>query len=239
MVKKKKSINDKIEDLKKALKAMENANNGFQETKDDSYLLVVESQLRGLVAIGGNFLNPLLVNLSKELNIPLEIYSLEEQKVTNKTTSLLITGKTWSFMPKKGYVKYNLEEWIQVPIYFTDTTRTLKTRNQLIKDLSNSEGGTHYADEIEHIVDTLNRVTISNYNNGTNAALLDIAEAVYWAGIIFINYYNKRQIENDCLLQPDIKNKQLSELENFIPKIKMKASIDNNPFSGMKFESFE
>ena len=239
MSKKIKSIYVRIEDLKKSVRALSNANRGFVETKDESYLLTLESQVRGLVAIGGEYSNPLLINLSNELGIPLIIYSLPKQKVSENITSLVTIGKTWSLVPRDGFIEYNLEQWMQTEIYFTDTTKQLKTRNQFIKNLSNSEGGTHYSEEVEHIVDTLNRVEISSCNNGTNAALLDIAEAVYWLGELLLIYNDKNQLESDCLLKPEIKKMKLVKLEAHIRRTKEENSKDTGVFPGLRIKTFK
>lgn len=141
MSKKKKSIEDKLGSLKLGLTAMRNANNHFIETNDLAYLLTIQSQLRGLVGMGGAHMQPFLLNLAEEFDIPLEIYS--HPKKTNKKGMVFsaIVGKTWSPVNRPGFVKYSLKEWLEVPTFFTDTTKDIKNRNQLIKDTSNYEGG--------------------------------------------------------------------------------------------------
>lgn len=223
MAKKIKSTKDKIEALKIGLRALKNANNHFRETLDSSYMLTIQSQLRGLVGMGGSKMHPLLLNLSSELNIGLELYAFVGRNKKEKLTFSTVIGKTWSPVPVKNFKKMSLEEWLLVDDYFSDTTKQFKNRNQIIKDASNYEGGTHYLEETPHIVDSLQRIKVSNTDN-LNNTLLDIAEAVFYLGHLLIFYWEYKNIESLIVIPDQEKQKRLQELQNIIDSHKKQFS---------------
>lgn len=220
-------MNQRVEQLKTGLRAMQNANRHFVETRDDAYLLDIMARLRALVGIGGSNMKPLLLQLSEETDIPLTIYSYppEPEKETGNVVASIFGGKTWSPMPQDGFVKYQLKEWLNTPAYFTDTTKVYKTRNQVIKDIANNEGGSHYSEEIPHIVDTLARQTTGIGNqkiaDGLQMALLDIAPAIYWIGNKLLIELENKEIENNLVLSNDYRKMKLQEIQNRIMSLDM------------------
>jgi hypothetical protein len=68
-----KDIPQRMMELEKAIRALQLANNHFHETQDDAYLLLSQSQLRALICSGGSGMTPLLLDLSDQLVIPLDV----------------------------------------------------------------------------------------------------------------------------------------------------------------------
>jgi len=211
MTKLKKNTSKMIEALKLGLNAMKNANNHFQEHWDQSYLLTIQSQLRGLVAIGGKSMHPLLINLSKELHIELEFYALTGSDDQKKSSSTVI-GKTWSPIPRDGFQKYLLEDWLMVNDFFAFGSMQFKNRNQIIKDTSNFEGGTHYLEETPHIVDSLKKERVGRLDN-LSRTLLDISELVFYLGHLLIIDYECNVIKSLKIITKEEQDKKLKDLE--------------------------
>lgn len=230
--KKKKNTEEKIEYLKRGLRALLNANNDFSKTNDEAYLLTIQAQLRGLVATGGKSMHPLILNLSEELNIPLFIYAPPTRAKDKDLVFSTIVGKTWSLKKIEGCEQFTLKKWLGEEVYFAENPQNLKSRNQIIKDTSNFEGGAHYIDETPHIVDTLQRVSFSDGQNNLTKTLLDIAEAVYCLGNILILEYEKSKIlKSNFLSEAAIKDRSL-QIE--IEKERIK-NAHSNPNIGFNF----
>lgn len=185
-------------ELEKALRALQLANNHFQESKDDAYLLLTQAQLRALVLSGGSGMTPLLLDLSNQLGIPLELYSTPPEASTpspNLATSIVV-GKTWATRPHIGMRKYTLKQWLELPTYFIDSTRDYRTREQVLKHISNKEGGAHYDDQLVAIVDCIRRISAGNQEhafNGIQMFLMDLSALVYWSGKRMGYIWNCRQ----------------------------------------------
>lgn len=226
--KKKKTIEDKIEYLKRGIRAMLNANNNYLKTNDDSYLLTIQSQLRSLVATGGRSMHPVLLNLSDELNIPLFIYASPAKVKREKLAFSTLVGKTWSLKKVDGCKQFTLKKWLEEEVYFAENSRKLKSRNQVIKDTSNFEGGAHFIDETPHIVDTLQRVTFSDGQNNLTQTLLDIAEAVYCLGNILVLEYEKNKILKSNFLSEGAIKERTTQIKLEIEKIKNMHSNSSN-----------
>lgn len=219
-----KSLKDKLEELDLALDALKNANNNYFQKKEKSYLLDMMGRLRALVGLGGIHMNPLLINLSKELDIPLELFASPPPKITKsqKLVSSYTSGKTWTTQNKVGTKKYILEDWLNTPIYYAETSKQFKTRNQVLKDISNTMGGSHYDDHVPHIVDTFERVSIgsgSQYINGIEMVLIDISPLVFWLGKILILKWKIKELDNISIITETYKIRKKLELENEIKKI--------------------
>ncbi len=239
-----KSIKDKIQELDNALNALKNANNHYHKGKDKSYLLNIMAILRSLVALGGKSMHPLLINLSKELNIPLELYSSPPPPIlkSHKLVGSYQSGKTWTTIKGKGFKKYILEDWLNTSIYFTETSKQYKTRNQIIKDIANNMGGSHYSNKIPHIVDTLKRTLIGNDSytiDGIEMVLIDFAPLVYWLGKRLLLRYQIKELNRISIITLDHKKKKQLELDNKIKKMDEyfhKQNISNANFTLQLFE---
>lgn len=219
-----KSLKDKLEELDLALNSLKNANNNYFKKKEKSYLLDIMGRLRALIGLGGKYMNPLLINLSKELDIPLELFASPPPKISKsqKLVSSYTGGKTWTTQNKKGTKKYILEDWLNTPIYYAETSKQFKTRNQVLKDISNTMGGSHYDDHVPHIVDTFKRVSIgsgSQFINGIEMVLIDIAPLVYWLGKRLILEYKIKELNSISITTETYYIKRKLELENEIKKI--------------------
>ena len=155
-----KGIPHRMSELKRALRALQLANNHFNKTQEDAYLLLTQSQLRALVCSGGSGMTPLLLDLSDQLSIPLELYSVPHQTTIpgpNMVASIL-GGQTWSPKPHQGMQKCTLKLWLELPAYFVDSTHDYRSREQVLKHISNKEGGAHYDNHVVAIVDCLRRI---------------------------------------------------------------------------------
>lgn len=229
MAKKIKDLDEKLNKLRTALRALKNANDNYVKTNDEAYLLDIMGRLRALVGVGGPLMQPLLINLANELGIQLELYSRPEIKHKNKNLAAsVVAGKTWAVKYYEGFKKFTLSEWLETPFYYADTSKNLKTRNQVIKDVSNNEGGSHYGDETPHIVDSLNRVTISTGSqsiDGVKQVLLDIAPLVYWLGERLLLHHEMNTIEQSVLLSPEKRTVLVNELRQRM--VQMDNFFDN------------
>jgi hypothetical protein len=65
--------------------------------------------------------------------------------------------------------------------YYIHETRNYRNRNQLLKHLSDTEGGSHYHRELVPVVNMLKRVKGSKLN-GVQMFLIDMSALVYWLG---------------------------------------------------------
>lgn len=211
MAKRKKSVEEKIAMLRMGLNALYNANKHFQETKDESYILTIQSQLRGLVGMGGKSMNPFLINLSEELKIDLKLYVLPIP-TNNNISDNMVVGKRWSSTPMEGFEELSLEEWLNRDEYFTRGSMQFKNRNQIIKDASNYEGGTHYLEETPHIVETLNDQNVGGKTN-LISTLIDIGMVVYYLGYLLILEWQYKYIENLMVIRNEERGNMLFDID--------------------------
>jgi hypothetical protein len=119
----------------------------------------------------------------------------------------IIGGKTWATKPCAGMQKYNLKQWLEIPAYFIDSTRDYRTREQVLKHISNKEGGAHYDDQIVAIVDCMKRISKGSdkYSiNGIQMFLMDLSALVYWVGTRMGFIWNCRQKSIDEKTDPRI-----------------------------------
>ena len=189
-----KDINHRINELEIALRALKFAVGHFNQTKDEAYLLDIMGRLRALIAIGGKDMNPLILDLAEELNIPLEFYSYSPKSVKAGLEVVFSAYgfKTWAVKDQPGLRRYTLQEWLEVPAWFVDSTKDYRTRNQVLKHISNKEGGSHYDKKIADIVDCLRRQMGSTYD-GLQFFLMDMSALVFWQGTRMICVWNCRQ----------------------------------------------
>ncbi len=197
-----KSIDERISELRTSLRAIDNANDHFERTGDEAYLYDIAGRVRALVCTGGRTMSPLLIQLSKELGIELEICSLPPRKVSNEEINASeVIGKTWSTRPKRNFRKYSLEEWFDTPIYFLRKTQVFLTRNYVIREIAEKEGGAHFDKKLTPLILQLKGVCYeigsSKKINGTQMILLDVAPAVFFLGqsLLLLNEL-KRTVDN-------------------------------------------
>jgi hypothetical protein len=120
-----------------------------------------------------------------------------------------------------------LEEWLLLDDYFALGSKQFKNRNQIIKNASNTEGGSHYSDEKEHIVETLENEQAFGINNLT-ATLLDIGELVFYLGHILLLKYEYKNIEQLKVITDSAKFAKLFQLDKIIKQHKQRFSVINN-----------
>jgi hypothetical protein len=144
-------------------------------------------------------MTPLLFDLAEQISIPLEFYSISHQIETPNPDmiSAAFVGQTWAPKYHEGMQKFTLKQWLELPAYFIAATRDYRTRDQVLKHISNKEGGAHYDSHIVAIVDYLSRITSGGENritkNGIHMFLSDMSALVYWLGIRMCYIWNCRQ----------------------------------------------
>jgi hypothetical protein len=202
-----KNINYRIDELNTAIRALKYAARDFNNTKDNAYLLTLKGTLRALVAMGGKNMAPLLIELSEELSIPLEFYSFPpiDNQFPSKLPVYGYCCQTWSVTPKENMIRYNLKEWLKSPAYLIDTVQEFRSRNQILKHLSNKEGGSHYDKVIVDVVDYLSRFKGTNFN-GIQMFLMDMGSLTHWLGTRLTLIHECRSEGSDENINEKIKN---------------------------------
>jgi hypothetical protein len=205
-----KDLSFRLNELSVALRALNNSCANFNKTRDEAYLLDVMGRLRALVAMGGQNMKPLLIEIADEQGIPLEFYSHTPKptKAPDNLAAHIYAYKTWSINQQSNMQKYSLKEWLDAPAYFVDQTRDFRSRNQVIKHLSNTEGGSHYDTKTAAIVDNLKRTTGSNYG-GVQFFLMDVSCLISWLGERLLLTIENRQ--SGLAIEDDIRISRLDE----------------------------
>ena len=189
----KKDIKYRLTELDTALKALEIGISNFNKTREEAHLLGVKATLRALIALGGKNMTPLLIDVAKYLNVPLEFYSTAPKKQRDIEPGLVasvIAARSWYVYPRIDLQKFTLEEWLTSPAYFVSKTREYKNRNDVLRQISESEGGAHFDGVVKEIVDELQRQSGSRYN-GIQLFLVDLSALVFWLG-------RRLLLTNDC-----------------------------------------
>ena len=185
----KKDIGYRMQELEKALDAIQKANAQYQQKHEDAWLLMMTGQLRGLVAIGkSKTMHPLLLELAEELNIPLKLYS-RPGKVNPPPADLLgaiICGKTWSTRQHPGLIEFELRTWLETHRYHVDALKIYTTPNEVLRAIAEKSGGVHYDPDRAPSEESLSRASRGNdslQETGVQMFLQDIAALVYWMGM--------------------------------------------------------
>jgi hypothetical protein len=82
-------------------------------------------------------------------------------------------------------IKYTLDDWLSIPAYFVDSSTAYQPRNAILERIANKDGGAHYDEKVDPIVDYMQRQTLSiggKEFDGIQLFLLDISALVYWQG---------------------------------------------------------
>ncbi len=178
-----------MQELEKALDAINKANAQYQQSHDSSWLLLMTGQLRGLVAIGNpRNMHPLLLELAEELNIPLKLYSLPGKinPPPDNFLAAIICGKTWATRQHPGLIEFELRTWLETPRYHVDTLKIYTTPNEVLRAIAEKSGGVHYDSDRAPSEESLSRSTRGNdsfQETGVQMFLQDIAALVYWMGM--------------------------------------------------------
>ena len=194
-----KNIKYRLTELDTALKALEIGIGNFNKTHEEAHLLGVKATLRALIALGGRNMTPLLIDVAKYLNLPLEFYSTAPKKQSDIEPGLavsIIAAKSWFVYPRKDLQKFTLEEWLMSPAYFLSNTREYRNRNDVLRQISESEGGAHFDRVVKEIVEELQRQSGSRYN-GIQLFLVDLSALVFWLGrrLLLINDCHSKGID--------------------------------------------
>jgi len=184
----KKDIEYRLTELDTALRALEIGIGNFNRTREEAHLLGVKATLRALIAMGGKNMTPLLIDIAKHMNMPLEFYSTAPKRkidIEPRLIASVIAGRNWNVYPSINLQKYTLEEWLMTPAYFISKTREYRNRNDVLRQISESEGGAHFDRVVKEIVDELQRQSGSRYN-GIQFFLVDLSALVFWLGKRFL-----------------------------------------------------
>lgn len=191
------TFHERLKQLEVALRSLQNANRHYVESRDPAYLLDMMGRLRALVCTGGPYMNPLLLDLMDEsgISVPLYSWSSSVRTLAEKSVYAVILGKTWQVFPYKDYVKYSFANWLTEPFYFSEVDRVHYSRNDVIKRISNTQGGAHYDLKVPFLVDKLANVQINQCRleeTMVEHVLKDVAMATFWAGTKFLLMIKKR-----------------------------------------------
>jgi len=236
----KKSISERLDELRTSLRALNNAYDHFEKTLDEAYFYDIVGRIRVLVCTGSRTMSPLLIELSKELGIELEIFSHPPRTIgKERIHDSLVIGKTWSTHPMGNFQKFTLEEWLATPMYFLRHSRCFLSRNYVIREIAEKEGGAHFDKRITPLIAQLRSV---NYGigkkiklNGLQMILLDISPAIYLLGERMIQFYELKKIEDSIVLTEQGRQKsivahkkKIFELNSYFEKLR--------PFNMFSFE---
>lgn len=135
-----KELGDSIELLEEALQKVSSGNK--------NHFKIISSQLRALICSGGRSLNPLLINLAREKNIPLYCYGPSVRiSDIDEYTVLKISSFFIGLVPfSPASQKYELKDWIQTP--FVRLGSEIYTPNEVIRFAAEKDGGVHYDNEL-------------------------------------------------------------------------------------------
>lgn len=188
-----KSRTERLEELEASLRLIHNCTKHFHETRDQSYLLGVLSQLRALVSFNPSEpsnrrkrLKPLLLDLADQESIPLRLFSAPP-KPENGPPGLaasILAFKTWSVDAKQGHVLFDLKQWLLAPAFHVDSKNVYKPRNDVIRQLT-EKGAVHYDEDVGEIVDSMRRTFGSRYS-GVEFFIVDTACAVFYLGTRYL-----------------------------------------------------
>ena len=190
---------------------------GFHKTRDEAHLLGVKSTLRALIACGSRSLTPLLLDLADQLQIPLEFYSFPPKPAIprpNLVASVTVS-KDWSIRARPEMQKFSLRNWLICPAYFVEKTHKFVSRNDVLRQISESEGGAHFDLSIKEIIDGLHRSTGSNYS-GIHFFLIYVSALVFWSGKKLLLVNECRNSGVDANTDP-----RTHELDDFFDKLKI------------------
>ena len=151
------------EELRRSLHRLEGAIGRFQETSELAELGTVAIELRGLVC--GR--NPLLITVAKEIDFPLELYTISEEKwnqifgyIHSRRQSEYIVVPLLNFVSSKPNNilsrKMDITSWLDIP-FIEVNTKEYPTK-AIINDVANTIGPAHYSPEMSlplSIMDTL------------------------------------------------------------------------------------
>lgn len=214
-----KTLDERFAELDMSLRLVVRCCKHFHETKDDCYLLGVLSQLRALVSFKpwetkekGKTLRPLLLDLAEKENIALRLYSYppKPEKGPPNLAGHILSMQTWSVFPADGFQEYALRDWIQARAYHVHSTNTYRSRNDVIRQLT-EKGAVHYDEEVGEIVADLKGIFSSKFN-GMQFFVLETAKAIGYLGVRLLIV---RQLRQEGVLNPERHDRVLSHDKEF------------------------
>ena|GEM_PF-1835853 len=229
-----KGLKTRSEELRLSLESLKSSLMGIQSRSGSSqaslHIHNMMPQLRQLIADGGRNFRPRLLNLADEMRIPLRFYAAPEEGLAftleiklpdSSDTVFSPTGyapnfiyrKCWSPMPRQGFVCVDLREWMQREIY--DDSKVQYTRNNLLRAISDKEGGGHLDDTQDQLSYALqekflcfDKEDVSKALSGKDIFLIDLAALVIWLGqrmLLMMNCHARGLAESvdEGIAQPD------------------------------------
>lgn len=144
-----KSQRQRLEELRKALVIIETGLKTAFETGEEAHFLPVVGQLRSLLASGRQ--TPLLLDLSQELDFPLEFYSIPLDFLDNEDIAGILgpdrvqwTGDSLSPEAEPPLIRYKviMKEWLASTQVAVGQEKL--SGEELLKMVANKLGGSHY-----------------------------------------------------------------------------------------------
>lgn len=215
-----KDIGERIKRLETDLSNLEQSISDFQKSNDEIYLLNIAANLSALVCINGSSMHPLLLDLAEDLNIPLGIFSIPQKgdKPNQKLLLSLVGERTWNTKPEKRWVKYSLNDWMQIPFYHSNGSKEYRSRNQILQNISYNE-----AETSQPLSKQL------NYDDMLSA-LFDISQAVLWLGSRLLLITKLRDLSQANFLSADVVEQESNRILysiNLLDKKFERPKVDN------------
>ena len=189
----KKDIKQILLELERAISLLTDSVSNILLGKPE-YYDVISTQLRSLICVGGRNLNPLLINLSKKLDVPLRCYGPNDidpslQIYRDMTMCWVGSIITLDAIPVIEQRRYNLEDWVKARLFsFGDN---YFTPNDVIRLYAEKFGIGHYDDDISDKAKILFNIQYPSdqpFKNEIEKVLLQTAYAV----IVFGNTVIKK-----------------------------------------------
>ncbi len=218
----KKNLKQKLSELERAISILTDNLTNILAGKSEFYD-VISTQLRSLICVGSRNLNPLLINLSKELDVPLRCYGpndIDPKHEIYRGMTMCLVGSiiTLDAIPCIEQKRYDLEDWVIAKLFsFGDN---YYTPNDVIRLAAEKFGIGHYDDDIPNKAEILFNIQYPDDNafkNEIEKVLLQTAYAV----VVFGNIVIKKGKEK----LNDIHNVQ--ELEEIIGKLGKEERIQS------------
>ncbi|OGD88319.1 hypothetical protein A3D81_02420 [Candidatus Curtissbacteria bacterium RIFCSPHIGHO2_02_FULL_40_17] len=144
------------------------------ESGDSKYLVVLGTQLRALICTGGRTFNPLLLDLSEELNKPIECFGPPDKNPNDPLFNGLVLGFPGRLIGFEPYSpaqrKYLLKDWLNANVLVVGGL--FYTPNEVLRSFADKEAS-HYDPKSDSRMDKLRGIIHHNYFQGRNINEID------------------------------------------------------------------
>ncbi len=199
-------LSERINQLSNSLKIISAALSRFSgENKEE--IIILASQIRALICIGGSNFHPLLIELSREFNFPLKCYG---SYCIDDGPDFLMEA-TMFFRPviigiekySPFAVEYDLEKWVDSKIIILE--KEVYKPNEIIRLKADKEAS-HYDSESSERLKNLKNIIYSK--GGTDISLVDeyilqTAKTVCFLGNNFLGHLKSLDSVTKCIKHQD------------------------------------